>query len=247
MLLLFLQAMISATRPPNNDGLVIDAFIVWLQCARLSAWLDYQNLQYAPSADCLAKVPLLGMKMASPDSDVSQHGRDYDGVLFHGTGFSHLPAILSAGSLLRSSVPTQGKHAVWAAESLSRALLYSPPVMLGGQAVQVIISLQAKRVKSSHFKSRDKQLMLRECWQEAQFVMICLYKGQQLYRSAVPPLDAFLPAFSWDPAFCNWNALPAPWVVSNEHTIASSSSSSAGNVIPDIPWPLTPSQLPRPS
>ncbi len=163
---------------------------------------------------CILKVPIVG-KQADPRLDVSHHGRSYNGKLFHGTSFSFLPAILSTGCLLRCSVPTRGKYAIWSGEAAFRALMYAPPVALGGKQIQCVLGVQAFRVKSSHFTSTDKQLMLRECWAQLECLMVFEYRGQQLYKKRVHPLSNFLPPFAWSPDYSNWEALPAPWVVAN--------------------------------
>ena len=221
-----------------TDPAFVDALKLWVQRCRLSSWVPVDLLQHVPGNEtCAVRIPLLGMKQALPELDISDHGREFDGVLFHGTSFSNLPSILSAGCLLRCSVPTKGYHAIWAAESIKRAMLYAPPVMLAGRQVQCILALKAGRVKASHFKSTDKQLMLRECWHQVDWLYICQHTGQQLYRSTHQPLGSMLPHFRWDNAFGNWNALPPPWVVSNGD--ATTSAGITGNIIPDIPMPWT--------
>jgi len=181
---------------------------------------------------CILKLPLFG-RPAAPPLDVSHHGRPYTGVLYHGTSFSYLPAICSAACLLRCSIPTRGRYAIWTGEAVSRALMYAPPVVLGGKHVQCVMAVNALRVKGSHFKSHDKQLIIRECWHQLQWLLVFEYQGQELYKKHVSPLSDFLPAFEWMPNYSNWDPLPHPWVVENSH----SNPVVAQAGVPAIPLP----------
>lgn len=178
-------------------------------------------------------MPIVG-RQADPNLDVSYHGRPYNGMLFHGTSFSFLPAILSAGCLLRCSVPTRGKYAIWTGEAAFRALMYAPPVALGGKHIQCVLCVQARRVKGSHFISTDKQLMLRECWHQLQWLMVFEYRGQQLYKKLVHPMSSFLPPFVWNHNYSKWEPLPAPWVVAN----STFNPVAQGEGVPPIPVPI---------
>ena len=188
-------------------------------------------LELCPDEHSLARVPLIGMSAAHPEADISHHGRQYNGYLWHGTCFSNLPSILSCGTLLRCSVPTRGLHGIWAAEGRGRALQYSPPVTLNGIPVQCVLLLQAGRVKNSHFKTADKQVMLRECWHTVLYLYICKHAGDSTYNRANQSLGRFMPRFEWSPNYSNWEPLPQPWIVTNAGVGAA--SSSAG--IPEIP------------
>lgn len=182
---------------------------------------------------CLLKLPLAGIP-AAPGLDTSMHGRSYAGLLYHGTSFSYLPAICSAGCLLRCSIPTRGKHAIWTGEAPSRALMYAPPVRVGGKEVQCILCVDAMRVKGSHFKSSDKQLILRECWAQLKWLLLFEYKGQQLYKTTVDSLARPLPQFVWSPSYANWDPLPEPWVVANSSSRPANNNSG---VVPSLPYP----------
>jgi hypothetical protein len=168
------------TRPTDFQAVFMAAFENWVVSCNLHQWINI-NLNQLCAEGCILKVPLVGLP-ASPELDVSLHGRQYSGLVFHGTSFSYLPSICSAGCLLRCSIPTRGKHAIWVGESFSRALLYASPVELGGKQVQCVVGIQAKRIKGSHFRSHDKQLILRECWGQLQWLMVKEYNGEQLYK-----------------------------------------------------------------
>ena len=216
--------------PPAGDPFAT-AFAWWVHNCRLSQWVPMHLLELNPDEGSIARVPLIGMSTAMPEADISHHGRQHDGILWHGTCFSHLPSILSSGTLLRCNIPTRGHYAVWAAESRARSLQYSPAVKLNGMAVQCTLMLRAKRIKNSHFKTTDKQFMIRECWHEVMYLYVCKHSGEPTYRG-VHPLGAFLPKFVWSPSFSNWNQLPEPWnVVTNE----GAASSSRASDIPEIP------------
>jgi len=109
-----------------------------------------------------------------------------------------------------------------------------PQVRIGGRPVVCIFGTVASRVKSSHFRSSDAQLMLRECWHEITHLFIMDFQpGQHLYRSRVPRLSPQLPRFRWSSEFENWDALPQPWVVVNSDSIAAESRHG----IQDLPLP----------
>ena len=196
----------------------------------LRSWVDYEGLQlyinvesaemrigHTPGGKLHLRVPIEGMLRAAPELDTSDHGRPYEGILFHGTSWSHLAAILTSGCILRSSVSTRGKFAIWAGEELYRARMYSPPLEFGNIQLQCILQILAQRVKASHFTSNDKQLMLRECWHQVEYLHICEHTGSSssLYRSTQAPRSERKPRFVWQAAFSNWDALPQPWVVFN--------------------------------
>lgn len=212
---------------------VKDDFGRWVQMCNLSQWIQMELWEAHPDEQSWGRLPLLGMTPPMPHLDNSNHGRDYAGFLFHGTCFSQLPSILSAGILLRSAVPTRGFHAVWAAESKSRALHYSPPVKLNQVAIQCCLMIDARKVKASHFKTPDKQLMLREVWHGITYLYVCKASGTGAYRGT-HPFGRFLPRFHWEQGFANWDALPAQWQV-NTNTGPAASASTEG--VPEIPRP----------
>ena len=196
----------------------------------LWAWVDYEGLGlyinvesaemrigHTPGGKLHLRIPIEGMLRAAPELDTSDHGRPYEGILYHGTSWSHLAAILTSGCILRSSVPTKHKFAIWAGEELYRARMYSPPLEFGNMQLQCISQILAQRVKASHFTSDDKQLMLRECWHQVEYLHICEHTGSSssLYRSTQVPRSERKPRFVWHAAFSNWDALPQPWVVFN--------------------------------
>ena len=123
--------------------------------------------------------------------------------------------------------------AVWAAESKSRALHYSPPVKLNQVAIQCCLMIDARKVKASHFKTPDKQLMLREVWHGITYLYVCKASGTGAYRGT-HPFGRFLPRFHWEQGFANWDALPAQWQV-NTNTGPAASASTEG--VPEIPRP----------
>lgn len=218
-------------QPGSQNHKLLCDLAEWVDCCNLRAFIHVETAQNSPSEECICRIPLHGV-FANANLDVSTHGRSFDGFLYHGTSWSHLPAIVSAGCLLRCSVPTRGFHAIWAAEALDRALMYSPPALLGGRAIQCVVGLKAFRIKASHFRSTDKQFMLRECWHELHWLYICDYKQQGLYRSHVLPLAETLPGFVWDPSYSNWEPLPPPWVVTN-----GDATTSVVSGVPEIPRP----------
>lgn len=219
------------TRPTDFQAGFMAAFQDWVVSCRLRQWINL-NLNQQCEEGCVVKVPLCGIH-ATPELDVSLHGRQYSGLVFHGNSFSYLPSICSAGCLLRCSIPTRGKHSIWVGESFSRALLYASPMDIGGKQVQCVVGVQAKRIKGSHFKSHDKQLILRGCWGQLEWLMVKEYKGDQLYKRRADPLSGFLPKFTWMPSYSNWDPLPPPWVVTN--SISNPSSVATG--VPPIPYP----------
>ena len=208
--------------PSNHTAALFAALQQWIiQCGLLSHLSLMEQCELPALPNVLLQIRLRGNPLR-PDLDGSSHGRAYQGRLFHGTAMSHVPAILSAGCLLRCSVPTRGYHCIWSSTDHARALMYAPPVRIGNRAVVCIFGLTAGRVKSSHFKSKDSQLMLRECWHEITHLYILDFvPGQTLYRTSVPGLSSQLPQFRWSAAFENWNALPQPWVVCNGDNIVS--------------------------
>jgi hypothetical protein len=218
---------------PHIGDPFAEAFATWVQRCRLSEYLRMDLLELCPDEHSLARVPLKGMLAASPGADTSHHGREYGCYLWHGTCFSHLPSILSCGTLLRCSTPTRGCHAIWAAEGRGRALHYSPPVTLNGIPVQCALLLQASRVKNSHFQTTDKQYMLRECWHTLLYIYICKHSGVSTYR-ATHSLDRFMPRFGWSPSYSNWGPLPQPW---NVVTNTGGGGASLSESIPEIPMP----------
>jgi hypothetical protein len=147
----------------------IAAFDAWVKETGLSRWIDVRLSCNSSLPGCFLKIPLEG-NPAAPQLDVSGHGRPYQGLLYHGTSFSYLPSICSSGTLLRCSVPTRNKRAIWSGELRSRALMYAAPARLDGKLIQCVIGIEAQRVKSSHFKSRDQQLILRECWGQVKWL-----------------------------------------------------------------------------
>ena len=205
----------------------------WVQMCNLNQWIQMELWEAHPDEESWGRVPLLGMAPPMPDLDSSNHGRDYAGFLFHGTCFSQLPSILSTGVLLRSAVPTRGYHAIWAAESKKRALQYSPPVKLNQVTIQCCLMIDARKVKASHFKTPDKQLMLREVWHGLTYLYVCKASVPDTFRVA-HPFGRFLPRFHWEQAFANWDALPAQWQV-NTNTGSAALASTAG--VPEIPRP----------
>lgn len=218
--------------PVNLEAGFLAAFENWVATCRMNTHINVRLHQPCDMEGCILKVPLFG-RSAAPSLDVSSHGRPYNGMLFHGTSFSYLPSICSAGCLLRCSIATRGKHAIWTGEAFSRALMYAPPVVLGGKQVQCILGVHAFRTKGSHFKSHDKQLMIRECWHQLQWLFVFAYNGQQLYKIHVAPLSDILPAFEWMPNYSNWEPLPPPWVVTNSN----SNPVVAESGVPAIPLP----------
>lgn len=223
---------IKCRQPVNLEATFLAALDNWVATCRLNTHINVRLHQPSDLEGCMFKLPLWG-KSAAPDLDASTHGRPYDGMLYHGTSFSHLPSICSAACLLRCAIPTRGKCAIWTGESPSRALMYAPPVMLGGKKIQCVVAVHALRVKGSHFKSHDKQLIVRECWHQLQWLMLFEYQGQELYRKHVGPLSNFLPAFEWVPSYSNWDPLPPPWVVANNDS--TNGVVEAG--VPAIPLP----------
>jgi hypothetical protein len=210
-------------RAPSDHHLAAAAaFQQWINQCGLHTYFDLSRECEQPDLHrCLLKIRIAGIP-ANPGLDRSDHGRPFQRVMYHGTVISHLPAIVSAGCLLRSSVPTRGHHCIWAGTSPERALMYAPPVRMGNKHMVCIIRLQAARVKSSHFRASDTdaQLMLRECWHETTHVYIIEYRANQtLYRRSVPSLSQQLPHFFWQNEYANWNRLPSPWVVSNSDDI----------------------------
>ena len=209
-------------------------FARWVQMCGLSQWVQIDLWEPFPDSQSWGRLPLLGMTIPMPHLDSSHHGRDYSGLLFHGTCFSQLPSILSSGVLLRSAVPTRGFHAVWAAESNIRALEYSPPVMLNQQAIKCCLMIDARRVKASHFKTPDKQFMLREVWHGITHLYVCKVSGPHAYRGT-HQFGRFFPRFQWEQGFANWDALPDEWRV-NTNIGGAALANSAGS-IPEIPIP----------
>jgi hypothetical protein len=208
---------------PSNHHLAMAAALQqWFRQCRLQQFVDLEHQCELPDLPgAIFKIKVAGIP-AKPDCDRSSHGRAYRGVLFHGTTFSAIPAILSAGCLLRCSVSTRGCYAIWSSDSHERALMYAPPVRIGGSSIVCVVKLDAQGVKNSHFKSRDAQLMLRECWHEVTHLYIMNYSpNQTLYRTSVPPLAEQLPPFHWNDEFANWGPLPAPWVVVNSDNVRS--------------------------
>jgi hypothetical protein len=125
-----ITAWLSATpmylAPTNYHGTLKANFQTWLAQCRLDGFVDLMHDCVQPDLPhCLLKVRIPG-NAAEPNLDRSPHGRPFQGVLYHGTVVSHLPAVLSAGCLLRSSVPTRGYHAIWSSSSHARALMYAP-------------------------------------------------------------------------------------------------------------------------
>ena len=212
-----------------------NAFAAWVERCNLSPWLQMHLWEPSRDDQRIARLPLIGMTAANPEADVSHHGRSYNGHLWHGTCFSQLASIVSAGTLLRCSVPTRNYYAIWAAQSRDRALQYSPPVLVGGIPVQCVLLLQASRVKGSHFKTADLQLTLRECWQTVLYVYIIKHRGESTFRYP-HSFGRWLPKFDWNPSFSNWNPLPQQWqVVTNTGAAADAASRVAG--VPEIPIP----------
>ena len=208
--------------PSDHHLATAAAFQQWVNQCGLQRYFDLARECEQPDLPrCLLKIRIAGIP-ANPDLDGSNHGRPYQGVMYHGTVVSHIPAIVSAGCLLRCSVPTQGYHCVWAGTSPERALMYAPPVRMGNKPMVCVVRLQVARAKSSHFRNRpnDEQLMLRECWHETTHLYLMEYRvGQTLYRHSVPSLSQQLPHFFWRSDFENWNRLPAPWIVVNSDDI----------------------------
>jgi hypothetical protein len=196
----------------------------WVADEGLQLYINVESAEmpigHIPSGSLHIRIPIQGMLRAAPHLDTSDHGRPHDGILYHGTSWNHLKAILTTGCILRSSVQTRGKFAIWAGEELKRAQMYSPPLEFGNMQLQCILSILAKRVKASHFTSKhdgDKQLQLRECWHQVEYLHICerTDSSSPLYRKRQPPISQRKPRFVWQAAFSNWDALPDPWVVFN--------------------------------
>jgi hypothetical protein len=186
-----------------------------------------------PDQQTWGRLPLLDMTPPMPHMGSSNHGHDCERALYHGTCFSQLPSILSTGVLLRSAVSTRGHYAVWAAESKTRALYYSPPVKLNQVEIQCILMLDVRRAKRSHFSTPDKQLKLREAWRGISYLYVCKASRHRAFRVA-KPLGMFRPKFHWEPGFSHWNALPTEWQV-NANT--GSPALALTHDIPDIPRP----------
>jgi hypothetical protein len=115
---------------------VRDDFGRWVQMCGLNRWIQMELWDANPDEHTWGRIPLLGMTDPIPHLDSSTHGREYEGLMHHGTCLSQLPNILSTGVVLRSAVPTRGLYAVWAAEEIKRALDYSPPVKLNQVEIQ---------------------------------------------------------------------------------------------------------------
>lgn len=219
---------------PQQMCSVRDDFGRWVQMCNLSQWIQMDLWEPHPDVQSWGRLPLVGMTPPMPHLDSSNHGRDYAGFLYHGTCFSQLPCILSRGVLLRSAVPTRNYHAVWAAESISRALEYSPPVMLNQVAIKCCLMIDARRVKASHFKTADKQLMLREVWHGISYLYVCKVSSPGAYRGT-HPFGLFLPRFQWEQGFANWDALPVQYQVNTN--IRGAALANTQRLIPEIPRP----------
>ena len=229
-----IQVAIPAAAPQVRCS-VRDDFGRWVQMCGLDQWIQLELWEAHPDQQTWGRIPLLGMTPPMPQLDNSTHGEDCDRTLYHGTCFSQLPNILSAGVLLRSAVSTRGRHAVWAAESKTKALEYSPPVKLNQVAIQCILMLDVRKAKASHFKKTpdNQQFMLREAWRGISYIYVCKASRTCPLRLA-KPLGMFRPKFHWEPGFSHWNALPAQWQVNTDthyNTLAVTQE------IPDIPRP----------
>jgi len=227
-----IQVAIPAAAPQVRCS-VRDDFGRWVQMCGLDQWIQLELWEAHADQQTWGRIPLLGMTPPMPQLDNSTHGEDCERTLYHGTCFSQLPNILSAGVLLRSAVSTRGRHAVWAAESKTRALEYSPPVKLNQVAIQCILTLDARKAKASHFKTPDKRVMLQEAWHGISYIYVCKASRTCPLRLA-KPLGMLRPKFHWEPGFSHWNALPAPWQVNTDtqyNTLALTQE------IPDIPRP----------
>ena len=220
---------------PHVRCSVRDDFGRWVQMCGLNQWIQMELWEAHPDQQTWGRIPLLGMTPPMPQLDNSTHGEDCDRTLYHGTCFSQLPNILSAGVLLRSAVSTRGRHAVWAAESKTKALEYSPPVKLNQVAIQCILMLDVRKAKASHFKKTpdNQQFMLREAWRGISYIYVCKASRTCPLRLA-KPLGMFRPKFHWEPGFSHWNALPAQWQV-NANTGCPALALTQD--IPDIPRP----------
>ena len=214
------------------------AFGNWVEKCGLSQFLKMELWQSNPDPLCWGRIPL-HLNQANPELDCSNAGSLVDLPLYHGTCFSCLPSILSAGCLLRCSKPIQKWHAIWTAEARWRAQTYAPPVILAPELpdpVQCIIRIQCKRVSRSHFKTRDKQLITREVWHQLSWLEIIKSDGQPAFRRT-HAFGRMLPQFRWSPSFANWHQLPEPWIVGTNNGAAAASSSTTARGFPPIPTP----------
>ena len=229
-------AAIPVARPvaaPHVRCSVRDDFGRWVQMCGLNQWIQMELWEADPDEQTWGRLPLLDMTPPMSHMDNSNHGHDCETVLYHGTCFSQLPSILSTGVLLRSAATTRGFNAVWAAESKTRALYYSPPVKLNQVAIQCILTLDARKAKASHFKTPDKQFMLREAWRGISYIYVCKASRTGPLRLA-KPFGNFLPKFHWEHGFSHWEALPAEWQVITDHEYATLALTQE---IPDVPRP----------
>ena len=182
---------------PHVRCSVRDDFGRWVQMCGLNQWIQMELWEAHPDQQTWGRLPLLDMTPPMSHMDNSNHGQDCERVLYHGTCFSQLPSILSTGVLLRSAVPTRGFNAVWAAESKTRALYYSPPVKLNQVEIQCILMLDVRKAKASHFKTPDKQLTLREARHGISYIYVCKASRRGAFKAPwnVPtqvPLGAWL-------------------------------------------------------
>ena len=104
-------------QPASHEAGIFAALQHWIVQCGLQGRLNLRQQCEAPSLPgCVVQLRVRGNPVC-PDLDRSNHGRAYEGVLYHGTAMSHVPAILSAGCLLRCSVPTRGKHCIWSSNA----------------------------------------------------------------------------------------------------------------------------------
>ena len=214
------------------------AFGNWVEKCGLSQFLKMELWQSNPDPLCWGRIPLR-LNQANQELDCSNHGHLVELPLYHGTCFSCLPSILSAGCLLRCSTPTRGRYAIWTAKARWRAVTYAPSVILAPELpdpVQCILKIHCKRVAKSHFKTGDKQPMTREVWHQLSWLEIIKSDGQPTFRGT-HAFGRMLPQFRWSPSFANWQRLPEPWIAETNNGAAASNSSRTAGTFPPIPTP----------